>query len=215
MSLDVQQSNKCRYVYTLSTQNRTGNYHRVLLANQFYFTKEPKSDEILQYTESDLTSLIRTTLFIHVFRVVPRTKINQVIYTGRLQLTTPDQLLLDDDSDSENRDDDDNGYLKLHMYNSIDSLSCCIEQLDTVFGIGFCSVARRPLQSVYCDYRYMLKWRYYEYRYTIVSLPSADDYIKLYQFMNTVNTELSVPSRFLLNNSRDNRILLQSREKRL
>lgn len=225
------QSNKARTIYTLSNVERflkddntpviNDEYStpRILLNNGYYFTKESRSDEKLLYTEGDIESIVRTILFIHAFRVVPRESTPEMVYSGNVTLTWPNreryfENVRDDNSDHSN--DTEFCDIKyedapLILYNQLDEISECVRVLDNLLGEGFCLVARRPLQMVHSQY--MTAWRYHMLK--SIRMPSAADYIKLYRFINTVNVTYSIPTIFILQNTTDNKLPLQSREKRL
>lgn len=191
------QSNKARFIYTISltpkkTDNQAGCKPPVRLVNGFYFNKVTKSDEKLIYTEHDMTSILRTVLCMHVFRLAPCESIHEIIYSGLV--TFPDDGAC------------------LTVYEPDLSIERIRDIVDSLLGENFCSVVARPLADVYSEYKHA--WRYYAFGQP-VALPSAVDFIRLYRFVNAPNYRLSAATRFVLSNGDDHKIPLQGRVKRL
>lgn len=191
------QSNKARFIYTISltpkkTDSEAGSKLPVRLANGFYFSKVTRSDEKLIYTEHDMTSVLRTVLCMHVFRLAPCESMQEIIYSGLV--TFPDDGAC------------------LTVYEPDLSIECISDIVDSLLGKGFCSVVARPLANVYSEYKHA--WRYYAFGQP-VALPSAVDFIRLYRFVNASNYRLSAATQFVLFNSDDHKIPLQGRVKRL
>lgn len=187
------QSNKARFIYTISLAPfGDGERPPVRLANGFYFSKVTRSDEKLIYTEQDMTSVLRTVLCMHVFRLAPCESIREIVNGGLV--TFPD----------------DGARLTVHEPDlSIERVS---DIVDSLLGEGFCSVVARPLTNVYSEYKHA--WRYYEFGRP-VALPSAVDFVRLYRFVNAPNCGLSASTRFVLSNGDDHKVPLQGRVKRL
>lgn len=193
------QSNKARFIYTISLTPKTTETvscstkpSSVRLVNGFYFSKVTRSDEKLIYTEHDMTSILRTVLCMHVFRLAPCESVQEIIYSGRV--TFPDDGA------------------SLTVYNPDLSVQSIVEIVDSLLGKGFCSVVARPLENVYSEYKHA--WRYYAFGRP-VALPSATDFIRLYRFVNAPNYRLSAATKFVLFNGDDHKIPLQGRVKRL
>lgn len=193
------QSNKARFIYTISltpktTESLAGTtkLSSVRLVNGFYFSKVTRSDEKLIYTEHDMTSILRTVLCMHVFRLAPCESMQEIINSGLV--TYPDDGV------------------SLTVYNPGLSIECIVDIVDSLLGTGFCSVVTRPLEKVYSEYKHA--WRYYAFGHP-VALPNPADFIRLYRFVNAPNYRLSSATRFVLFNGDDHKIPLQGRVKRL
>lgn len=191
------QSNKARFIYTISltpkkTDSESGSKPPVRLVNGFYFSKVTRSDEKLIYTEHDMTSILRTVLCMHVFRIAPCESIQEIIYSGLV--TFP------------------NDGACLTVYEPDLSVELIRDIVDSLLGKGFCSVVARPLTNVYSEYKHA--WRYHTFGQP-VALPSAVDFIRLYRFINAPNYRLSAATRFVLFNGDDHKIPLQGRVKYL
>lgn len=196
------QSNKARFIYTISLTPKTPEIlsdcstklssSSVRLVNGFYFSKVTRSDEKLIYTEHDMTSILRTVLCMHVFRLAPCESLQEIVYSG--QVTFPDDGA------------------SLTVYTPDLSVQCIVDIVDSLLGKGFCSVVARPLEKVYSEYKH--GWRYYAFGRP-VALPSAADFIRLYRFVNAPNYRLSAATKFVLFNGDDHKIPLQGRVKRL
>lgn len=184
------QSNKARYIYTLSERCRT-NVDFCRLNNGLYFSKETKSDEKLCLTETNVFNLARTVFFMYAFDTRPKESMYDIIYSGTLQFPIDERTRIKESIQFEEI---------LHV-------------LDTVFGTDFCKIAHRPVLLLY--YTYVIKWRFYNYGQR-VSTPSANDIIDTYRFLKTPISQLSAVSTFILSRTNtDNRIPLQQKIKRL
>lgn len=183
------QSNNARFIYTLSLRPKRDDHVR--MSNGFYFSKVTRSDEKLIYTERDMTSIVRTVLFMHVFRLAPCESVKEAIYGGRITYPV--------DGDITVRQTDL-------------TIGCMRDIVDSVLGERFCTVVSRPLVAVYSEYKYA--WRYYGFGHR-VALPSAVDIVRLYRFVNLPRCELSPATRFVLSNGDDHKVPLQGRVKRL
>lgn len=191
------QPNKARFIYTMSLIPKYNNYQTgrpmsVRLTNGFFFSKVSKSDDRLIYTELDMTSILRTILFTHVFKVAPCESIQDIIYNG--QVTFPD----------------DNNF-PTNCEHSLSILDIR-DIVDSLLGAGFCSVVSRPLKKVYSEYKHM--WRYYTFGQS-KRLPSALDFVHLYRFVNAPNYKLSAATEFVLSNGNDHKLPLQGNIKNL
>lgn len=187
------QSNKARFIYTISlTPKTTDSVSSVRLVNGFYFSKVTRSDEKLIYTEHDMMSIVRTVLHMHVFRLAPCESVQEIIYSGLV--TFP------------------NDGFSLTVYNPCLTIECIVNIVDSLLGEGFCSVVARPLERVYSEYKHA--WRYYAFGRP-VALPCAADFVRLYRFVNAPNYRLSAATQFVLFNIDDHKIPLQGRVKRL
>lgn len=196
------QSNKARFIYTISlaaskATDTASEASTVRLVNGFYFSKVTRSDEKLIYTEHDMTSILRTVLCMHVFRITPRESIQDIVYSGLVTFAD---------------DDDGGGVTPLTVYEPDLSVERIVDIVDSLLGKSFCSVVARPLANVYSEYKH--EWRYYAFGRP-VALPSAADFVRLYRFVNAPNYRLSAATRFVVSNGDDHKIPLQNRIKRL
>lgn len=148
------------------------------LTNGYYFNKEPKSDEKLYYTEKDITQIIRTIILIHVFEIKIKETINDVVFNQDITIL----------------------HTQSKPINTL-NIQILIKVVDSLLGTGFCSIAKRPVMTVYAQY--MNIWRYYDFGQA-VALVSATDIINLYQFYNIANTKLCGATQFVIENSTDN-----------
>lgn len=162
----------------------------VRLCNGLYFAKCTKSDEKLVFTEHDMRSVVRTVLFVHVFRRVPHQSVRDIIYGGTVTYLPPSSLTPPPELD----------------------IKRVADIVDSVLGERFSTVVARPLTAVYSEYKYV--WRYHAYGQP-VALPSALDYVRLYRFVNAPDHGLSEATRFILYNGDDHKVPLQGRVKRL
>lgn len=104
------------------------------LKNGFYFTKEPRSDEKIRFTETDMTSIVRTILFTYCFNIKPMQSILQIVTFG----------------------DVDYNFKKLRLKHKL-TPTTIIALLDMLFGDGFAIIVKRPILTVYKEY--MTSWR--------------------------------------------------------
>lgn len=158
------------------------------LKNGYCLTKEARSDEKVRYTETDMHSIVRTVLFIHVFRLGPNETLLELVNTGEVTYPSVDVQPLELD------------------------LNTACELLDGLFGVNFSRVVRRVVLSVYHEYQY--SWMYYPF-YSKLSTPSARDIIKLCRFMNASTSHYSNPTTFVVNNCFDHKDDLQNQLKYL
>lgn len=177
------QSNSARFIYTLNYIPSTNNDEQCLLKNGCYFSKESRSDEKLRFTETDLYSIIRTILFMHVFNISPEGNIVQIINTGKVTHTIGDNVTV-----------------------NILNLDTIVQLLDLLFGKGFSTVIKRVINKCYNEY--CLIWKYYPYN-TNIKCPSAADYINLARFVNITTCERGDCEKFITTNSTDHKIPLQ------
>lgn len=180
--------NSCEKQTSLESSSRTGISY-CQLVNGYYFTKEARSDEKLRYTESDMTAIVRTVIFMLAFQVAPQSSLLDIINDGQVNF--------------------DIDYLRV---DSTLKLSDMVELLDDLFGKGFSQIVKRPITQIYAQY--MQSWQYYPF-IGAIPLPSALDYAKLARFINAPSSRYSEPTQFMLNNVKDHRIPLQGSIKRL
>lgn len=179
-------ANSARYIYTLSTNST--NINQVKLINGYFFNREPKSDEKLLYTETDIYSFIKTIMTMILFQMFPKQPINEIIYIG--EVTFNDAI-----------------------YEQTDlTFKECIETLDLLFGTGFSKIATKPITKFYHYYKTHLQFAIYG---KLCEIPSAKDLISLYRFLNTSNPTYSPATCFIINNSNANKIQLQQKIKKL
>lgn len=190
-SVQVEQPNSVRLIYTLLNLRPTDIPH-CELSNGFYFAKVTRSDERLRFTETDMSSIVRTILFMYAFDVTPKNSMLDMINHG-------------DVSEITRRD------IKRHTPKSL-SLSTARLLLDSLFGEHFATVARRAVYRTLCEY--MREWRYFGVGATI-RVPSANDFIKIYRFVNIISPKYSDVTNFINNNIKDNKMYLQTANKRL
>lgn len=183
------QSNSARFIYTLNYIHNENNTAQCLLKNGFYFSKESRSDEKIRFTETDMYSIVRTILFMHVFNISPNEDIVEIINTGSVSHTIGDEL----------------------MVTSM-SLSDMVELLDTMLGEGFSSVSKRVINK--CFNEYTICWKYYTCNASI-KLPSAADYVNLSKFVNISSCTYGDCERFITTNSTDHKVPLQQTIKML
>lgn len=182
------QSNKARYVYTISKECPI-NTNSCLLYNGLFLYKRPRSDEKFTYNESIIHSIVRTIAFQLYFKCQPKNSFYEIIYTGNVVF------------------DVDLFIVNCHQW----SLAEFVCYLDSFFGKNFCNVAKRQVTRVYLEYK--KSWRYFKYGCSI-KMPSALDVITTYRFLNNINCSFSDTLRFVRSESNlDNKIYLQNRIK--
>lgn len=197
------QANSARFIYTISTEappplSSSSNdqnqsvppNHYAKLHNGFYLKKEARSDEKVRYTEGDIHAIVRTVLFIYIFECEPDNSLLEIINTGQVHYTLPDDFRQVND-------------LNIEIAKNL---------LDRMFGEGFALVARRVLNK--CLLEYNNSWQYYPFS-TKLNLPSAQDIVKMARFVNASMSAYSSTTLFLSENTTDNKIPLQSNIKYL
>lgn len=187
------QANSARFIYTISSTKPTidpksENIPYCHLKNGFYFTKEPRSDEKMRYTETDMENIVRTILFIYVFEISTESSLLEIITSGQVEYKLDKPI-----------------NLKNHL-----SLSLISEILDMLFGDGFSFIVRRVIYK--CFKEYISNWSKYPY-VEYIYLPSAGDYLKLSRFVNAPLSRYTKPTRFILDNIHDFKIKLQNNVK--
>lgn len=162
----------------------------ILNGNKFWFSKEPRSDEKLRFTETDLYEIIRSVLFMYVFNVQPNESMVEIVNTG--EVTYPPCLL-----------------------ENVRELNppVAIKLLDKLFGRNFAVVAKRALGK--CLLEYETTWRFAHYNFALLGPPSAFEIRKLVKFVNITSATYSIPTQFINNNTYDNEIPLQTNYKYL
>lgn len=183
------QSNSARFIYTLSYIKNQNNNNQCRLNTGLYFSKECRSDEKIRFTETELHSIVRTVLFIHVFRTTPDESILEIINTGNITYKSDEQLTV-----------------------NITTLPIFINLLDLLFGKGFATIIRRVATKCYNEY--CESWRYYPFNLNI-KYPSAADYVNLARFVNLSTCEYGACEKFIITNSTDNKVPLQQSTKML
>lgn len=182
------QSNAARLIYTLSDTKPTSDIIFCKLKNGFYFKKEARSDEKLQFTERDMFSIIRTILFMYVFKCSPLESYSEIIYLNKLTLN---EINPNDINDL--------------------TLSDIIILLDKLFGENFCRVINRHINIIYNEYK--MYWRYSKFDTHILAL-SPLDIKKLNSFVNTPISSFTAATKFIAENKAIN-IHLQGKIKKL
>ena len=183
-----EQSNGVRSIYTISEYEpkiKTCKFAKLI--NGLYFYKVARSDELLRYTETDVRTIIRVILFTYVFSISPDESIIELINTGTFT----------DGVDKENLNSIVCQELTLEIANYI---------LDATLGENFSSVAKHSVALVFEEY--MTRWRYFQMGCS-VSTPSADDYIRLFRFVNVPLVGYTPATKFINYNTHDHKILLQ------
>lgn len=183
------QANGVRLIYTIS-HKKPIDYDCCKLTNGYYISKEPRSDEKLRFTESDITAIIRVVLFTYVFNVSPQESLLDLV------------------------NNDNNEYVTMNEPKIVKELSLDIAStlLDTLFGYQFSTITRHSLVKVYNEY--MTTWRYYLYG-TAITTPSISDYLKLSRFINIPLSHHTKATTFLIKNFNDHKIKLQGLVKML
>lgn len=176
------QSNSARFIYTLNYIPNKNNIEQCKLKNGLYFSKESRSDEKIRFTESDMYSLVRTVLFMHVYHVGPEESIVDIVNTGEVSYA-----------------------VDVSIVNHL-TVDIIIELLDSLFGDGFARIVRRVV--IKCYNEYCTIWKYYPYNPKL-HFPSAADYINLAKFVNITECEYAPCELFIITNSTDYKIPLQ------
>lgn len=195
------QANSARFIYTISTEvppsvnnttttnDKTRNVY-AKLHNGFYLKKEARSDEKVRYTENDLFAIVRTVLFIYTFECEPDNSLLEIVNSGQVHYALSDDFRQVND-------------LNIQIAKDI---------VDRVFGEGVALVVRRVLNKCLLEYHDI--WQYYPFA-TNLKLPSAQDIVKMARFVNASMSTYSSTTLFLLENTTDNKIPLQSNCKNL
>lgn len=185
----MDQSNKTRFIYTISEFRKSSEYCQ-LKYNKLYFSRESKSDEKIVFTERIMHSITRTVLLFAFSNLSFEDGVEDIIERGTVVYNT-DVLTFETNC----------------------SILDFIHFLDNFFGENFSRIVNRALSKVYEEYVY--EWQYCHYDGEVY-LPSALDIVLVYRFYNMVNARLSKHTQFLVDCSvRDLRIALQSRIKRV
>lgn len=167
------QSNKARFIYTLSVDKKPNS---IRLTNKLYFSKEARSDEKLRFTESEITSILRTLCFTFTFTIIPQNSVIEIINSGDVVYTPISWSKLNETTDI--------------------SINEFIRICDGVLGKGFTTIAQRPFQLVYKEYHTV--WRFAFSCNQTIYTPSAYDFLLLRQFININSTEYSESEKFIL-----------------
>lgn len=185
--MENRQSNSARLVYTLKDYLQKPDNNSCKLKNGFYFQKVSRKDEIIHFTETDVLSFVRTTMFLHVFQLSPCNSLLDIINSGEANYLKQNISLI-------------------HV-NLIDS----IEILDKLFGKNFSCVASRVIIKWFEEYK--KNWQYFPFNRRVVQMPSADDYVKLHKFFNVKSSKHTQAILHLLNNTTDGKLPLQGMKK--
>lgn len=229
---------------SIDNDNLKTEYSR-LLSNGFCFSKQARSDEKIRFSEQDMFGVVRTVTFIHVFNVTTEFSILDIINSGKafffFRNAFTDELVRNDNDDLYDYDsgdeisktDDYKTYYSLnHLMKTLNlpnketmdratfqtmavkndlAVNDIVHLLDRLFGKNFATIVRRPISKVYEEY--MTVWRYFPFCNPTV--PSASDLLKLHRFVNTSIPFYTKTTQFVLRNSLDNKIPLQSTIKHL
>lgn len=185
------QSNSARFIYTLNYLPNENNIIQSKLKTGLYFSKQSRSDEKFRYTETDLHSIVRTVLFMHVFQIAPIENAAEITNSGQVSYNITDAELI--------------------LPKNILTIDIIVALLDDLFGENFSAVIKRVINK--CFLEYCTVWRYYPYNDAILKLPSASDYINLRKFVNTTDCEFGKCEQFIMANSTDHKIPLQQMHK--
>jgi len=195
----MDQSNKTRYIYTLGDKLPPNAVSWCRLRhNDFYFTRETKSDEKIVYTERILHSIVRAFLFLVCSNARLKHSLEAIVESGQVDYCF-----------------DKNDYYSTTLRFREDyTIADLVYALDAFFGENFAAVANRVVTTIYDEY--WTKWRYWRYESTTLFAPLVLDIVSLYRFYNLVNCRLSAHTQFVIDfANRDNRVPLQSRIKRV
>ena len=186
------QANSARFIYTVNDYiPEIEGIQSCILKNGYYFTKVAKSDEKVFFTETNMFSIIRTVLFMHIFQLGPSDSIIDIINSGEVHYEFPDK-----------------DYVRVKRIDFANAITI----LDELFGTGFSHVTRRVLNKWYLEYK--TSWEYFPF-VAAVKLPCADDYGKLARFVNLSTSKHNETTQFILGNDKDNRYWLQNNTKHL
>lgn len=184
------QANSARYIYTLHEgldAIRGGEiFCKLRNAQDFYLTKETRSDEKVRFTEDYMTSVVRTVLFTHAYDIVPDNSMDDILKTGLVRFG-------------------DTGPRKL--VNPLHSILECINILDTLLGEHFSRLCSRPVSQIY-NSSVFHEWNLSNY-FTLVQYPSALDYVRLFRLVNVPYTSHTDCTMFVTRNATDFNIRLQ------
>lgn len=187
-----EQSNRARYSFVLSKNQPTDARRLVCrLRTGAYFYMSSRCDESLNVTETSLTAIVRTALFMYVFSTAPTESMYDMVFTGNVN----------------------HEFSKTTRAKTNLELTTVVQVLDTLFGRNFCAIAHRPVTVVY--YEYHLKWKLYNYGGP-VQAPSARNYIETYRFCRVPVQHMTPVTEFVLSrHNLDHKIPLQQSVKRL
>lgn len=184
-----EQSNKTRYIYTLTEYAPESGKPSCHLINDLYISKASRSDERVVITESSMVAMVRTLLFMYVFQTLPEESMYDIVYSGEVNHNLNKKRRAIEDL----------------------TLSEFVRELDNFFGKNFSKVVRRPVTLVY--YEYLSKIRYFNYGENVKS-PSAEDYVDLYRFIKSPVSNLTPLTEFVLSfDNSDYKTPLQQRIK--
>lgn len=190
MAKQPTQANAARYIYTLhetlKTVRKGDPYCKLRNPPHFYLTKEARSDEKVRFTESYMTSVIRTVLFFHAFNTFPENSTVDILYNGVVWYAED---------------------VPIELVNPLNSLVECARILDILLGEGFSTVCRRPLSEVY-NRCWAAEWKYSNYD-TQVQMPSALDCVRLIRLVNVTYASHTDCTMFVTRNAYDFKIKLQ------
>lgn len=167
------QSNKARLIYKLS---KTPTPKSIQLKNGLFLSKEENSDEKLIYPEKSIENLIKTTMFMFLFNYFPVDSIENILNTNTSIFSSINY---------------DIPKLYISEFKNL---------IDAIYGKKFSHVCSRPLMKVYKEYRQ--NWFLAKYG-KIIKTPSISDFIDLFNFINTSNTNYTKTVKFFLDNSKD------------
>lgn len=143
----------------------------VLKNSNFCLTKEARSDEKIRFTENEMTSIVRTILFMYVFRTSPKETLLEIINTGEVSHNPLPY----------NR----NAFHEI----TITEIICLFDYL---FGDRLSSVVSRPIGAILKEYND--QWRYFPLNRNNIKTPSCQDYQLLAKFVNLSTPTFSPPS---------------------
>lgn len=173
------------------------------LKNNYYFVKEPKSDDKLVITENFMNSIVRTLLFIHVFGIDIKETIDDLYLKDTLTYTIngePSKLI----ETASGFFVDVNVIPTILHYTFVDVYNL----FDTLFGKGFSNVSLKPIKSVY--EMYATKWIFYSYTSVPLRAFSREDILNVHKFYNIQDVALSPMEIFVICDKQDNKLHMQN-----
>lgn len=166
------QTNNARFVFTIHNKLDKCKNDYCKLINGFYFTKETRTDYMLVFTENYIKSIIRTLLFMYVFKWSPGTSIDSIKNNGLVNQSSGE-------------------FIDLNCFTAM-------SLIDGLLGHGFCRIALKPFENVLNEY--YKHWRYFRFG-EVVQTPSAFEVVTLYEFLNIGCSDLTESSIYISNNS--------------
>lgn len=181
MSKQQNNSNKSRFVYTLSTFNNRntkniGNNSIVIelfeKGSNLFFSREPQSSEKFIYSEQEMYSIVRTLLFVILFETIPCENDLEIFRFNEFQNVTFDfnkPVIIKPSSSA------DDETIDFFYFSKI---------VDEIFGENFSILVHKILIKLYFV-EWNDNWRFFFIsNQQPIELPSAWDYVNLIKFLN-------------------------------